>query len=180
MVLEQIKRQPTWKKQNISNGIYLCEICAKLIDANRGKDYPPERLKKIKEDHERSTRQKAIPLNLETLKIPSNLNALEEAESWDDLIACFSESCARKIISDILDPRMQQHMKDYNGPGKKKWLTDKFRKLFLASGDPRAVAVIRIKKESIESLDSLINDKDAGTFVQKWDLYPQGNLSSLW
>jgi hypothetical protein len=159
------------EKANISNGVYLCEICAKLIDANRGKDYPPERLRKIKDDHETSTRQKAIPLNLETLQIQPRLNALEEAESWENLMECFSQSCAQKIINAILDPRMQLHMKDHNGPGKKKWLTDKFRKISLAVGDPRARTFIRIQKESIQSLDSLINDKDADTFLQKWDLH---------
>lgn len=53
------------EKTSIKNGIYLCQICAKLIDANRGTDYPPERLQQIKENHEKSTRTGAIPMSPE-------------------------------------------------------------------------------------------------------------------
>ncbi len=53
------------EKSSIANGIYLCEICAKLIDANRGKDYPPKRLQKMKNDHERLTRIGIIPMSPE-------------------------------------------------------------------------------------------------------------------
>jgi hypothetical protein len=159
------------EKGSISNGIYLCQICAKLVDANQGKDYPPERLKRMKEDHERSTRQKIVPVSIETLKAQPNVNALEDSESWENLIGCFSKSCAQKIVNDIMDPRMQLHMKDHNGPGKKKWLTEKFRKVPVAAGDPRATTFITLKKKSLESLDLLINNKDENKFHQEWDLY---------
>ncbi len=53
------------KKSSIKNGIYLCQICAKLVDANRGTDYPPERLQQIKDNHEKLTRTGVIPMSLE-------------------------------------------------------------------------------------------------------------------
>ncbi len=159
------------EKTDISNGIYLCAICHRLVDANRGKDYPPERLRKMKEDHEKSTRQKVTPFNLNTLKIQSNINALEEDESLENLIACFTESSAKKIIEDISDPRMQRHMMHYNGPGKIKWLDEKFRKVPLAKGDTRANTFIRVKRESLDSLDVFIKDRDMNKFREKWNLY---------
>lgn len=53
------------EKISIRNGIYCCQICAKLIDANRGTDYPPERLQQIKNDHEKLTRTGTIPMSPE-------------------------------------------------------------------------------------------------------------------
>lgn len=53
------------EKSSIRNGIYLCQICAKLVDANRGTDYPPERLHQIKDNHEKLTRTGTIPMSPE-------------------------------------------------------------------------------------------------------------------
>ncbi len=158
----------TEEKTSISNGIYLCQICAKLVDANRGKDYPSEKLKKMKQDHEKSTREKILPFSEASLKIQSNVNALENSESWENLIHCFSSECAQRIVSDITDPRMQAHMKDFNGPGKKKWLIEKFKKISINLGDPRASAFIEAKKNALETLDALINTKDENSFKDAW------------
>ncbi len=158
----------TQEKASISNGIYLCQICAKLVDANRGKDYPPEKLKKMKQDHEKSTREKIVPLSETGLKIQSNVNALENSESWENLVQCFSSECAQRIVNDITDPRMQMHMKDFNGPGKKKWLTEKFKKIPLNLGDSRATTFIEAKKNALEALDALINTKNESTFKDAW------------
>ncbi|VHO03471.1 hypothetical protein [Candidatus Rhabdochlamydia sp. T3358] len=141
----------TDEKASISNGIYLCQICAKLIDANGGKDYSPEKLKKMKQDHEKSTREKIVPLPGENLKIQSSVNVLDNSESWENLIQCFSSECAQRIVNDITDPRMQAHMKDFNGPGKKKWLNEKFKKIPMNMGDPRAITFIAAKKECFRS-----------------------------
>lgn len=53
------------EKSSIRNGIYLCQICAKRVDANRGIDYPPERLQQMKETHEKLTRTGTIPMSPE-------------------------------------------------------------------------------------------------------------------
>lgn len=53
------------EKSSIRNGIYLCQICAKLVDANRGIDYPPDRLQGIKDNHEILTRIGTIPISPE-------------------------------------------------------------------------------------------------------------------
>ena len=66
---------------------------------------------------------------------------------------------------------MQLHMKDHNGPGKKKWLTEKFKKVPISTADRRALSFVTIKKQALESLDLLINTKDENTFKDAWDLY---------
>ncbi len=53
------------EKSNIRNGIYLCQICAKIIDANRGTDYSLKRLQQIKNDHAKLTRTGTIPMSPE-------------------------------------------------------------------------------------------------------------------
>ena len=83
----------------------------------------------------------------------------------------FFDECAQKIVNDIMDPRMQLHMKDHNGPGKKKWLTEKFKKVPISTADRRALSFVTIKKQALESLDLLINTKDENTFKDAWDLY---------
>jgi len=42
---------------SIENGIFLCPACADKIDKNRGIDYPVDRLKKWKQDHEKWVRK---------------------------------------------------------------------------------------------------------------------------
>ncbi len=50
---------------SIENGIYLCNICAKHVDDNRGIDFPPGRLRQIKNEHEKLTRTGIIPMSPE-------------------------------------------------------------------------------------------------------------------
>ncbi|MCP5096477.1 MAG: hypothetical protein GY943_13065, partial [Chloroflexi bacterium] len=40
------------QRSSLDNGIFLCELCATLIDKNRGADYSVEQLKTWKHEHE--------------------------------------------------------------------------------------------------------------------------------
>ena len=44
--------QTSRQRSGIANGIWLCVTCARLIDKNKGADFPVEDLKKWKKDHE--------------------------------------------------------------------------------------------------------------------------------
>lgn len=69
------------EKSSITNGIYLCQICAKSIDANRGTDYPPERLRQMKTHHEQLTRIGAIPISPERFAKAMGEATLKDAPS---------------------------------------------------------------------------------------------------
>jgi hypothetical protein len=68
-------------------------------------------------------------------------------------------------------------MKDFNGPGKKKWLTEKFKKILMNVGDPRSSTFIATKKNALQALDVLINTKDENTFKDAWASYYKTLLS---
>lgn len=92
------------EKSSIKNAIYLCQICAKLVDANRGVDYPPKRLKQIKKDHEELTRVGVIPMSperfakiLEPISAKSSNNSSEKPDLA--LRFVYSESPAIVLIN---------------------------------------------------------------------------------
>ncbi len=100
--------------------------------------------------------------------ISTNITAIDNAEAWDLLIDCFSDKCIERLIEDIKDSKAQVHMKNYNGPGKKKWITGKFKKIPMHAKDPKAQVLVKIKTNAIESLDVFINTKDEDLFRAAW------------
>lgn len=109
--------------------------------------------------------------------ITTDTKAVDDEESWDQLIDCFSDGCIQRLVEKVKDPRMQTHMKDHNGPGMKKWITEKFRRIPMHAKDPRARAFLTIKTGAVESLDSLINTKNEDIFRTAWRLNHQRLVS---
>lgn len=100
--------------------------------------------------------------------ISTNITAIDNAEAWGLLIDCFSDECIDRLIEDIKNPKAQVHMKNYNGPGKKKWITGKFKKIPMHAKDPKAQVLVEIKTNAIKSLDDFINTKDEDSFREVW------------
>ncbi len=106
-----------------------------------------------------------------------NINALENSESWEKLIACFSEESAQRVAKNITDPRMQKHMKTHNGPGEIKWLKGKFKNVPMYEEDPRANTFVAIQTKALADLDSFINTKDEEAFLKAWASHREALLS---
>lgn len=63
------------QRRSIDNAIHLCGTCARLIDANGGKDHPPEMLFKWKKDHETSRADRlANPYRYQEKRVPDFLS----------------------------------------------------------------------------------------------------------
>ncbi len=89
------------KLSSIENGIYLCQICAKHVDDNRGIDFPPERLQQIKNEHEKLTRTCIIPMSPERFAQIVGANTSKTTPEKPDLALRFiyPESPALVLIN---------------------------------------------------------------------------------
>lgn len=66
-------------KSSVENGIWLCRNCHKLVDSNGGKDYPTEKLKQWKIEHNKYlSKNLGKPVNLST----DNLKTAQSFDSW--------------------------------------------------------------------------------------------------
>ena len=66
-------------KSSVENGIWLCRNCHKLVDSNGGKDYPTEKLKQWKIEHNKYlSKNLGKPVNLST----DNLKTAQSFNSW--------------------------------------------------------------------------------------------------
>ena len=90
--------------------------------------------------------------------LTENRNAIEDSEAWEALFNCITEDNALKLVEIVKDPRYQTYF-DQNIKGKKKWITDKFKKLSIHSINPKAKAFVEIHKEVLHTIDSFVKSK---------------------
>ncbi len=95
------------------------------------------------------------------------LSAIEDSEAWKALFNCFTEDNALRLVEIVKDPRYQTYF-DQNIKGKKKWITNKFKKLSIHSMNPKAKAIVEIHEEVLHTIDSFVKSKNETEFQKKW------------
>ncbi len=158
------------ERKAIENAIHLCQNCAKLIDANDGKDYPIEMLNEWKKSHEANVRERirnpAASRKQGITLLQPKVNMIEAKEKWDQLLGIFSSPRAKTLAKQITDPRRASNQKDC--PDIKKYVDAKFKAVGGFLQEPYAKEVNLVFERAKKILNQCITDKEMEPFLSDW------------
>jgi hypothetical protein len=92
-------------------------------------------------------------------------NPVEDADAWENLIGCFTEVRAQKIIEMVNDHRMQWDLQ-HNLKGTTQSLKNNFKLVVVHQKDEEEL--VEIREQALAAIDSFIETRNAEFFTQTW------------